>query len=92
MNQTGEQGIFNLTAPNPVTNKAFAQTLGNVLNRPSAIPVPGFVLKLIFGQMAQEVLLTGQRVIPHRLLESGFSFTYPHLSPALKGTASFYRD
>jgi uncharacterized protein (TIGR01777 family) len=77
------RGVYNLTAPNPITNKGFGYTLGGVLKRPSSFPVPGFMLKLILGEMST-VLLDGQRVIPKRLLESGFQFRYPQVGEALK--------
>jgi len=78
------KGVFNLTAPQPVRNKEFARIIGQVLHRPSLFPVPGFVLKLMLGEMAQELVLTSQRVLPARLLEAGFSFDYPTLEKALK--------
>lgn len=77
------QGIFNATAPEPVTNAEFSQTLGRVLNRPAFIPVPAFVLKLLLGEMA-ELLLGGQRVIPVRLDEAGFEFKFKTLTEALR--------
>lgn len=75
-------GSFNLTAPNPITNKVLTKTLGKVLNRPTFMTVPGFALKLTVGEMAN-MLLTGQRVIPKKLEESGFKFEYPELEQAL---------
>lgn len=75
-------GPFNLTAPNPVTNGQFAKAIGRTMKRPALFPVPGFVLKLLFGEMAS-VLLEGQRVIPHRLQELGFEFKYPTADEAL---------
>lgn len=75
-------GSFNLTAPNPVTNETLTKTLGKVLGRPTFMTVPGFALKLVMGEMAQ-ILLTGQRVVPHKLEESGFKFNYPELEQAL---------
>jgi uncharacterized protein (TIGR01777 family) len=80
----GCTGVFNLTAPQPVRNKEFARFIGQVLHRPSFFPVPGFVLKIILGEMARELLLTSQRVLPARLSEAGFSFEYPTLEMALK--------
>jgi uncharacterized protein (TIGR01777 family) len=80
----GCSGVFNLTAPQPVRNKEFARAIGQVLHRPSLFPVPGFVLKLMLGEMAQELVLTSQRVMPARLSEAGFSFDYPTLEKALK--------
>jgi len=78
------QGPINGTAPNPVTNKEFSKTLGAALNRPAIIPMPEFVLKLMMGEMAEELLLSGQRVVPAKLTSSGFEFKYPHLDDALR--------
>lgn len=76
-------GVYNLTAPNPVTNREFAHTLGHVMRRPAWLPVPAFAMKLALGEVAS-VVLDGQRVLPARLLASGFHFDYPDLEPALK--------
>ncbi|MFC1878829.1 TIGR01777 family oxidoreductase, partial [Chloroflexota bacterium] len=76
------QGAFNLTAPNPVTSRHFGLTLGKVMGRPSLLPVPGFALKIALGEVSMTAL-TGQRVIPKRLLEMGFDFKYPDLEDAL---------
>lgn len=76
-------GPVNATAPHPVTNAEFARTLGQVLGRPAFLPTPGFAMKLVFGEMAEELLLTGQRVIPHRAQSLGFHFRFPFLSGAL---------
>jgi uncharacterized protein len=78
------RGIFNLTAPNPVQNKEFAHQLGRALHRPSFLPVPAPALKLLLGEMADQLLLTGQRVLPVRLQEHGYSFLFPDLPSALK--------
>lgn len=78
------EGIYNLTSPNPVTAKELSIVLGKALNRPSWFHVPEIFLKTIFGQMADEVLLSGQKVIPERLVNSGFEFKYPELEPALR--------
>ena len=77
------QGIFNATAPEPVSNAEFSQTLGNVLNRPTFIPVPAFVLKTLLGEMS-ELLLGGQRVLPERIEQAGFKFQFKTLEQALK--------
>lgn len=77
------QGVFNLTAPEPVTMKAFSSTLGQVMGRASWTFVPGFLLHLALGEMADEVLLTGQRVVPKRLSEAGFEFRHRELKGAL---------
>ncbi len=76
------RGTYNGTAPGPVTMKEFARTLGRVLHRPAFIPVPGFALRLRFGEGA-DVLLTGQRVLPARALAEGFRFAQPALEGAL---------
>jgi uncharacterized protein (TIGR01777 family) len=77
------RGPFNLSAPNPVTYASLARTLGRVLHRPALVPVPGFALRLLFGEMAT-VLLEGQREVPAALLRLGFTFRYPELAPALR--------
>lgn len=77
------KGPFNLSAPHPVTNAQFARVAGKVLNRPSFFPLPGFVMKLIFGE-ASMVLLEGQKVIPERLIDMGFEFQFPTLEQALR--------
>lgn len=75
-------GVFNLVAPNPVTNRAFTETLGNVLNRVTLAPVPQMMLSLVFGE-ASRVMLDSQRAEPRALLESGFVFQYIDLIDAL---------
>jgi uncharacterized protein (TIGR01777 family) len=77
-------GAFNLTAPNPVTMGEFTRTLGQVLGRPAWTMVPAFVLRLVFGRMADELLLASQKAIPQRLTEAGFTFRYPQLQAALE--------
>ena len=76
-------GAFNLTAPNPVTNRDFSRLLGQVLHRPSLLPAPAFGLRLLLGEMA-DLLLTGQRAVPKRLLDLGYPFRFPDLEPALR--------
>ena len=76
-------GPYNLASPEPLTNAQFGQTLGRVLGRPSWFPVPGFALRLLFGEVAS-VVLTGQRVIPKRLQEAGFTFQFGNLESALR--------
>lgn len=78
-------GPVNLTAPNPVTNREFTETLGSVVRRPTLLPVPLFGPKLLFGgELVEELLLTSQRIEPTVLTESGFSFEHPTLEPALR--------
>lgn len=76
-------GVFNGTAPNPVTQSEFAHTLGKVLNRPACLPTPGLALKLAFGQMAEELLIGGQRVLPIRALQRAFQFKHTQVKSAL---------
>ena len=78
------RGVFNLTAPNPVTNREFFKTLGAILKGPCWLPMPSMVLKVILGEMADELFLSSQRVLPKKLLDSGFEFEYPALEGALK--------
>lgn len=77
------KGVFNLTAPEPVSNKVFAVTLGRLLHRPSFLPTPAFVLKMIYGKGA-DALTQGNFVLPARLLASGYKFQYPDVEKALK--------
>lgn len=77
-------GVFNLSTPNPFTSRDFSKVLGKVMRRPAWLPVPGFVLRLFLGQMAKELILSGQRAMPKRLLESGYEFLYPKTEPALR--------
>lgn len=76
-------GALNLTAPAPVTNREFAVTLGRVLKRPAFMPTPAFALRLLVGEMADALLLAGQRVIPVKAEALGFRFRYTALEPAL---------
>jgi uncharacterized protein len=79
------RGPINLTAPNPVTNHEFAQTLGRVLHRPAILPTPMLPLKLRFGpELVETLLLVSQRVQPAELEANGFGFQFPVLEPALE--------
>lgn len=84
----GCQGIFNLTSAEPVTNKEFTQILGTVLHRPTVLPLPAFVVRLLFGELGQALFLSSTRVKPQRLLESGYQFIYPNLKEALENLIS----
>jgi len=77
-------GPVNVCAPNPVRNKDLAKALGKALHRPSFMPAPGFMVKIVLGEFGS-VILKGQRVIPKRLLDSGFAFQYPDINKALQG-------
>ena len=76
-------GAINGTAPHPVRNNEFVKTLGKVLKRPAFFPMPASVVKLMFGEMGDELLLQGKRVIPKKLQDSGYRFQYTDLQPAL---------
>ena len=76
-------GPVNVCSPNPVRNKDLAKALGRALHRPSFIPAPAFMVKLVLGEFGS-VILEGQRVIPRRLLENGFVFQYSDIEKALK--------
>ena len=77
-------GPFNLVAPHPVTNAEFTRSLAHALHRPAILPAPAFALRAALGQIADETLLTSTRVLPQRLLESGFQFELPTIDAALK--------
>ncbi|MDX1993954.1 MAG: TIGR01777 family oxidoreductase [bacterium] len=76
-------GPFNLTSPNPVTNAEFSHAIGRVMGRPSFVPAPGFAFKAAFGDVSM-VVLEGQRAIPQRLQELGFTFLFPDAEGALR--------
>lgn len=76
------EGPVNMTAPNPVTNREFTEALAGALGRPAFLPVPAFVARGIFGEMADELMLASTRVIPARLEKSGFRFESPELGKA----------
>jgi NAD dependent epimerase/dehydratase family enzyme len=73
-----------MTAPTPVTNREFAKTLGKVLGRPALVTVPAFALRMAFGTEGAAMLQSGQRVLPERLLASGFNFSMKTIEPALR--------
>ncbi|NJO46234.1 MAG: TIGR01777 family protein [Oscillatoriales cyanobacterium RM2_1_1] len=77
------EGVLNATAPDPVRMAEFCQTLGQVLNRPSWLPVPGFALEVLLGDSAK-LVLEGQQVLPKRTLAANFDYQYPKLEPALR--------
>lgn len=80
-------GVYNATAPHPVRMHELSQTLGDVLHRPSWLPVPGFALEALLGDGAK-VILEGQQVLPKRTLETGFIYQYPTVKPALQEVVS----
>jgi uncharacterized protein len=77
------RGAFNVTAPVPATNAAFTRALGRALKRPALIPVPAFGLRLVLGELA-DTLLTGQRAVPRRAEDIGFTFQFREIEPALR--------
>ena len=84
LNDETFRGPLNVVSPNPVTNEVFTKTLGHVLSRPTALAMPAFAARLAFGEMADEMLLTSQYVVPKRLTDAGFEFKYPELEGALR--------
>jgi uncharacterized protein (TIGR01777 family) len=76
-------GVYNATSPAPVTNAEFSKALGRALHRPSWLPVPGFVLRILVGELAPVALINGQRVVPKRALEAGFKFKYPTIEEGM---------
>lgn len=87
LEQTACVGPVNIAAPEPVTMKEFTEVLGRVMHRPSWTAVPSFVLRVVLGEMS-EMLLTGQRVVPRKLLDAGFEFRYANLERALSDLLS----
>ncbi len=87
MDNKSMSGPFNVTSPQAVTNREFSDALGRALNRPSCLPVPGFVLKIVFGELSS-ILLTGQKVLPEKILNAGFKFKYPDIDGALRAIFS----
>jgi len=77
-------GVFNLTSPEPLTNRQLFQVLAKVLRKPCWLPIPAFVLKIMFGEMANELFLASQRVYPRKLIDAGFEFKYSELEKALE--------
>jgi uncharacterized protein len=77
-------GPVNMTAPTPVTNRDFAKTLGKVLGRPAVVPVPALALRMVFGTEGAAMVQSGQRVLPARLIASGFRFSFSEVEPALR--------
>lgn len=83
MTNEGARGPLNATSPRPVTNREFSSALGRALKRPSLLPAPAFALRLALGEMADALLLSGQRALPVRATDLGFSFRYTNIDDAL---------
>ena len=88
LDQKSLSGPVNLTAPNPVTNAEFTRALGNQLGKPVFLSIPAFALRLMFGQMANDAVLSSARVQPAKLLDAGFRFSMPEISAALQSAIS----
>lgn len=78
------KGPVNICAPNPCTNSEFTKALGSAVNRPTILPLPGFAVSLLFGEMGEEMLLGGVRCVPGKLVKSGFEFQHPTIDAAVK--------
>jgi len=78
------RGAVNVASPNPVTNEEFTKTLGEVLYRPTFLPLPEFAVNLVFGEMGDALLIDSTRVEPRRLKEAGYEFKYTDLKSALE--------
>ena len=77
------KGAFNASSPNPVKMKEFCRILGKLLHRPSFMPVPWFALKILFGEVS-ELILSGRKALPKKLLESGYKFRHADITETLK--------
>jgi hypothetical protein len=84
VNNDALSGPVNMVAPTPVTNSEFTKTLASVLHRPAIFPVPSFVVKTLFGEMGETILLGSQRVQPSQLLASGYPFRFRTLRESLE--------
>src|SRR6185369_2779363 len=84
IDEPGISGPLNVTAPAPATNNELANALGRALHRPAFAPTPAFVLRLLLGEMADALILSGQRVLPANAIRGGFDFRYPDLASALQ--------
>jgi uncharacterized protein (TIGR01777 family) len=85
-------GPVNVSAPWGVDNREFTKTLGKVIRRPTIIPLPAFVVRTVFGEMGDSLLLGGQRMDCSRLLGAGFEFLYPNLESALRHELGYPTD
>lgn len=83
ISHTQIQGPINATAPTPVSNQDFSLTLAKAIQRPCLLKMPACFLKLLFGKMAEEIMLEGQKVLPQKALNYGFQFSYPRLEQSL---------
>jgi len=86
------RGPVNLVSPTPVTNSVFTKTLGSLLHRPTVLPMPAFAARIVFGELADELLLASTRVVPKKLVDSGYRFCHPNLADALQHLLKTERD
>lgn len=84
LKQQNVEGPINVTSPNSVTNREFVRILGKVIRRPAVLPLPSFMVKILFGEMGEELLLGGSNVKPTKLTVLGYKFAYPDLALALQ--------
>lgn len=84
----GSTGIYNVVSPNPITNEEFSRILAEKMRRPLIFKVPPIILRLLMGEVADYIVLEGQRVIPKRLMDEGFVFKYPTIDSALEDLLS----
>jgi hypothetical protein len=84
VNFSPPRGPINVVSPQPVTNAEFTKTLAKALHRPAVLPAPRFALRMAFGEMADEALLTSERAVPKKLNELSYRFRYPNLRDALR--------
>jgi uncharacterized protein len=83
INNKGIEGPVNATSPNPVTNKEFSLALAQALHKPCFLKTPEFIFKLLFGQMAEEIMINGQKALPKKAMGCGFEFSYPTIQQSL---------
>ena len=79
-----QKGIYNLTSPSPTTNSQFTKALSRTLKRPDFFTVPSFLIKMVFGEMGDKLLLNGSAVYPKKLLDNGYEFKFKTIESALK--------
>lgn len=84
-------GVVNAVAPQSITNGQFAKAFGAALWRPAILPLPGFVLNMIFSDERAKIMTEGQKVVPRKAIQSGFQFKFPEIDSAAKEFASLYR-
>lgn len=84
LDDNSRTGVYNLASPNPVRNRELTHALGSALRRPAILRVPAFALRLVMGEMADEMLLVSQRMVPARALDEGFRFEFPDIHRSMK--------